>query len=347
MNWYYESGGQQNGPVTDSDLDRLLAEGKITPDTLIWREGLPGWAPMRTARPSVAAPAPGAPPPVPGAEAPPPGYIRCTLTGKYFPPGEIIYIEGKPYSAEAKPQVMQNLQAGAALPSGSFMRSGPPWEDRATLGVLKTAWETIKIVLTQPSQVFATMKRDGGLGSPLLFMVVVGGGGLALNYLYGALLQGVMLSFIGAAASSNSGAPNPFTQLGLTAGFTAGMSIVLIVMAPVIAVVMAFIWAGLAHLGLMIFKGANHPFEVTMRTVCYALGSGWALYAIPFCGGYVGGIWAIVVLCIGLPKTQDTTTGKGVAAALTPLMLCCLLAILLGGAFAVLGGIGAAAASRH
>ena len=346
MNWYYESGGQQQGPIPESELDRLLAEGKITPDTLIWREGLPGWAPLRTARPApAAAPAPGAPPPVPGAEAPPPGSIRCTLTGKYFPPGEIIYIEGKPYSAEAKPQVMQNLQAGAALPSGSFTRSGPPWEDRATLGVVKAAWETIKIVLTQPSQVFATMKRDGGLASPLLFVVMVGGSGLALSYLYSALLQGVMLSFMGAAASANSGGPNPFAAMGLSAGFTVWMMLGMIVLSPVIVVVTAFIWAGLMHLGLMLFKGANQPFEATMRLTCYALGSGWSLCAIPVCGSSVGGIWAIVVMCLGLSKVQDTTTGKGVAGALTPFIVCCCTVAIIYGV--IFGTIFAAAAASQ
>src|SRR4051794_19069358 len=161
MNWYYESAGQQQGPVADAELDRLLAEGKITPDTLIWREGLAGWAPMRTARPApanVGAMPPPPPVPAPGAEAPPPGYIRCSLTGKYFPPSEIIYIEGRPYSAEAKPQVMQSLQAGAALPSNALDRTGPPWEQREQLGTMKALIETVKAVLTQPSQTFATMK---------------------------------------------------------------------------------------------------------------------------------------------------------------------------------------------
>src|SRR5262245_58655727 len=98
MNWYYESGGQQQGPVTDADLDRLLAEGKITIDTLVWREGMSGWTPLRSARPSGApAPgvptAPGMPSPAPGpgaspsassgSEVPQPGWIRCSLTGRY------------------------------------------------------------------------------------------------------------------------------------------------------------------------------------------------------------------------------------------------------------------------
>ena len=131
MNWYYESGGQQQGPVTETDLDRLLSEGKINPDTLIWREGMSGWTPLRTARPSAAPSVPSSPvPPAPGlslepsapgaipssttgSDQPQPGWIRCSFTGRYFPPSEIIYLEGKPYSAAAKPQVIAAMQRWA------------------------------------------------------------------------------------------------------------------------------------------------------------------------------------------------------------------------------------------
>jgi len=90
MNWYYESGGQQQGPVNDTELDRLLAEGKITLDSLIWKEGMSGWTPLRVARPSSGTAA-SMPPPtsmslepgVPaaasasaGSDAPQPGWIR-------------------------------------------------------------------------------------------------------------------------------------------------------------------------------------------------------------------------------------------------------------------------------
>jgi hypothetical protein len=349
MNWYYESAGQQQGPVPDSEIDRLLAEGRITPDTLIWREGLAGWAPLRTARPAPA-PAPASPPasappgapPVPGPEEPPPGYIRCTLTGKYFPPSEIIYIGGKPYCAEAKPQVMQSLQAGSALPDSDFQRSGPSWEQRETLGIWKALIATVKAVLLEPARTFATMKRDGGLGAPLVYLLLAGGGGLAMSYLYNALIQGVMFGVAGAASNSGSG-PSPMAQLGIGAGLTFGMAIIFIVGAPIIAVIIAFVWGLLAHLGLMMFKGANQRFETTMRVTCYSLGSGWALAVIPVCGSMVGGFWAIVVMCIGLGKAHDTSTGKGVAAGLTPFIVCCFGTAIF---YALIFGIIAVAASR-
>ena len=50
MTWHYAVDGGQRGPVDDGELDRLIAAGEVTADTLVWRAGLPGWQPLREAR---------------------------------------------------------------------------------------------------------------------------------------------------------------------------------------------------------------------------------------------------------------------------------------------------------
>jgi uncharacterized membrane protein len=50
MTWHYAVDGGQRGPVDDVELDRLLAAGNITPETLVWRAGMAGWQPLRDAR---------------------------------------------------------------------------------------------------------------------------------------------------------------------------------------------------------------------------------------------------------------------------------------------------------
>ncbi len=62
MNWYYAVGSQQQGPVTDEQLQALVKDGVVTGDTLVWRDGMANWQPYRTQV------APGTPP-VPGAVA--------------------------------------------------------------------------------------------------------------------------------------------------------------------------------------------------------------------------------------------------------------------------------------
>ena len=56
MNWYYAVGGRQQGPVDDAQLDAMLQSGQINQDTLIWRDGMANWLPLRQARPSAGAP---------------------------------------------------------------------------------------------------------------------------------------------------------------------------------------------------------------------------------------------------------------------------------------------------
>ena len=53
VSWHYAAGGEQRGPVDDAAFDRLVASGEVTPDTLVWRAGMPGWQPLREARAGV------------------------------------------------------------------------------------------------------------------------------------------------------------------------------------------------------------------------------------------------------------------------------------------------------
>ena len=52
MTWHYAAGGERHGPVDDAELDRLIAAGVVTGDTLVWHAGLDGWRPLREARPA-------------------------------------------------------------------------------------------------------------------------------------------------------------------------------------------------------------------------------------------------------------------------------------------------------
>ena len=48
IQWYYGSEGQQNGPVAEHELSALIAQGVISPTTLVWREGMVTWQAMST-----------------------------------------------------------------------------------------------------------------------------------------------------------------------------------------------------------------------------------------------------------------------------------------------------------
>jgi hypothetical protein len=47
--WYYAHDGKQSGPVPESELQRLAADGNFDPEKdLVWREGQPDWKPAST-----------------------------------------------------------------------------------------------------------------------------------------------------------------------------------------------------------------------------------------------------------------------------------------------------------
>lgn len=54
--WYYASGGAQQGPVGIDDLKARHAAGQIPTDALIWREGMDNWKPWNEVPELAAAP---------------------------------------------------------------------------------------------------------------------------------------------------------------------------------------------------------------------------------------------------------------------------------------------------
>ena len=43
--WWYAVGQNKLGPCSGSELLDLVAQGKLFPDTLVWKEGMPNWVP--------------------------------------------------------------------------------------------------------------------------------------------------------------------------------------------------------------------------------------------------------------------------------------------------------------
>ncbi len=66
--WYYASGGQQLGPVNTEELRAALRDGNVKPSDLVWKEGMPDWAPAATVSVLKSAQAP-APQPKPRPQA--------------------------------------------------------------------------------------------------------------------------------------------------------------------------------------------------------------------------------------------------------------------------------------
>jgi hypothetical protein len=202
--------------------------------------------------------------------------------------------------------------------------SGPPWESAGMS--LQSFIDTAKGVLTDPVATFGQMRREGGLGPPLIYYVV----GMLIGVI-GSMLWNV-IGFGGMPF----GGPSAGEAMG-------GMAIIVFV--PICATIGLFIGSLIIHFALGLFGGQKYPYETTFRTMAYAFGSTQPIAIIPFCGGFIGAIWGLIVAVIGLSQMQETTTGKAAAAVLTPTVICCgLLAIFWGMLIALILG-GAAAGS--
>jgi hypothetical protein len=46
--WFYSVGDTRQGPVTEDDIKRLVADGRLKPSDLVWRDGMPDWVEART-----------------------------------------------------------------------------------------------------------------------------------------------------------------------------------------------------------------------------------------------------------------------------------------------------------
>ena len=66
MKWFYANAGIQLGPLEDAEFDRLVGQGVVRADTLVWNEGMPNWLPLGVVRGWPASASAGAPP-APGA----------------------------------------------------------------------------------------------------------------------------------------------------------------------------------------------------------------------------------------------------------------------------------------
>jgi hypothetical protein len=129
MVWYYAVNGQQSGPVSEAELDELLRSKTINGNTLVWREGLAQWEPLRTARPTG---------PAVLADGKP-GTV-CVECQQAFPQSNMVFINQSWVCAGCKPIFIQRVMEGAPPPAldgatwrmnrRMIMRSETPLPDR-------------------------------------------------------------------------------------------------------------------------------------------------------------------------------------------------------------------------
>ncbi len=291
--------GTSLGTFSEEDVRQGLRAGRLLGSDLAWEEGMASWQPLssftRFAADLEAAPAPSA------AAAPPP---------ETAPPGAV-----------PPPPVAAGV-TGPIATAGA--RTGLPWENRNGRGWFNAFVETLQMVLSRPNEAFGLMKTEGGLGDPMIYLLIGGCAGAAVSFLVSFGLQGMGWSLGNKNAFGNA--------FGNMVGVGIG-SLVFLIFIPFMVVIGQFIGSAIMHVCLMIVGGANRPFETTFRVLAFSQGSTGVLQMIPVCGGAIAAIWGIVVNCIGLARAHETDTWRGVLAVFLPIIVCggcVVVAIMLG-----------------
>lgn len=267
------------------------------------------------------------PPPVPPAGSPFPGGAGDPFGATPPPPA---FSSDNPYAAP--------LSGGGRLGMGGAAdMAGPPWErDGASISSLIA---TIKEVFSSTSHFFATMRQEGGFGQPLLFYFIMNMAALIVGSLVGLAMQGVMFGAMPMPQQQGGGAPPWAMMMG---GGALGV-LMQFMLGVVIIPIGFFVGSGIFHVILMVFGGANRPFETTARVVAYASSSA-VIGLIPFCGGSIQGIVNLVFIGIGLCYAHNTDGWRATLTVLAPVVCCFGAAIafvvLIFGSIAAAGGAG-------
>ena len=140
ITWYYaRNGTDRQGPVSETELRNLIAQGQVQPDDVLWREGMAAWTPLRdlaefrSLTPSThTLPAP---PPTPVERV----DVPAGLSGWMAFNGILIILSGLAYitTCFALPSGVLLVIAGASLMSAQSMLSGLRTVDPAFLPFLQ------------------------------------------------------------------------------------------------------------------------------------------------------------------------------------------------------------------
>lgn len=144
INWYYAADGKQAGPVSEQDLASMVNGGQISLDTLVWREGMANWQPVREVQASI-----------PGLAAPAGATLAATGAGisgdvvvcqecqKTVPKAETIQYGDGYVCAACKPAFFQKVREGvtpgtlgAVRYAGFWIRFGAKFLDNIITSIV-------------------------------------------------------------------------------------------------------------------------------------------------------------------------------------------------------------------
>jgi hypothetical protein len=191
-------------------------------------------------------------------------------------------------------------------------RRGAPWEKRFELGLWQGIYQTSKAVLFSPDRLFGSLSFTDGIREPLAFGLLIGSIGRMFSLFWHFLiLAGGIFSF------------DLIDTLELPVGI---IFVAILAIIPFFLTATIFFYTTVLHLLLLIVSGGKNGYQATFRVVSYSQAV-QALALIPIIGSWIGGIWQLTVMIIGLREIHETSYLRVILAFLIPVILFFLLVI--------------------
>jgi hypothetical protein len=237
MNWYYESEGKPQGPVSENLLRQLAREGKISLHTLVWSKGMPDWKPLSEAF-----------------EPPSPSDTSDSNQ------------PATPPLAESEPQEQRQTHTSEE-PAWEF--SDSPW--------WRALPDTVSSLFLHPTRTFGGLAAGGNWSRPLSFFVLSSLiASVSFSLLFRIAppqsLQALIAQWI--PQLTPPGALFPAQPPEIPAGIMIGLGAFFTVL---LAPIEAFISSAILHGLLWISGGARRGWSTSFRVVCYGAGAGKVL----------------------------------------------------------------------
>ena len=209
-----------------------------------------------------------------------------------------------------------------------------PWEERGRLGFLNALIETVTLIVTAPRDAFSRLRPDGDYVWPLIFGLIFSWIGQVFNQIWNLISGEALKSMIDSIPELGG-----FAQYIETSPV---QSIVWLIIWPVVYVVAMFLFAGLAHLALMVVSatdGSPLGFEGTFKVVAYTSVLD-LLNVIPMIGWILGFLGKLVLYVFGFSQVHRASEGQAMGAvAIVMVTCCCCLPLAIGGFIGLVGGI--------
>jgi len=174
-----------------------------------------------------------------------------------------------------------------------------PWEDMEGLGFFQAFLTTLREVLFSPSQFYRRMPTSKGITHPLIFGLILG----VLGGVFGLAWQRIF-----------------YLRLGHFPEIATIYFLIIIIGLPFIVLITLYLGSSIIHLCLMVVGGNRRGFEATFRVIAYS--SSTQIFAlIPFVGGFIIPLYALVIEIIGLRESHGIGTGRAILAIFLPVIV--------------------------